>query len=126
MGISKLKAPGRTPKKVEGLSRPGRAPQAEPLENWKTIVSAAWALSNLRSGLVDVAPRLKGLLEALKGLKESVPAIERTSTVDTLEGEIQSGAAELKAFSETLLGVRGVLEDILQAVWRRRSALKTP
>jgi hypothetical protein len=126
MKISKPKAPRQVLERTEGVSHPGQASEAEALKTWKTIVSAAWSLSNLRSGLVDVAPRLKGLPEALNLLKESVPAIQRASTLDTLEGEVQSGAAELKAFSEDLMGVRGLLEEVLQAIWRRRSALKSP
>lgn len=125
MKISKPKAPRQVLDRVEGV-HPGQASEAEALKTWKTIVSAAWSLSNLRSGLVDVAPRLKGLPEALNALKASVPGIQRISTLDTLEGEVQGAAGELKALSEDLMGVRGLLEEILQAVWRRRIVLKSP
>ncbi len=121
---SEPRAERGVPKRVEEVSPADSALRGEALEGWKAVVEAAWSLSNLRSGLVDVTPRLKGIPEALNLLKEFVSSIQRTSTLDTVEGEIQGAAADLKTFSEDLLGVRGILEEALQAVWRRRSTLK--
>jgi hypothetical protein len=121
---SEPRAEKGVPKRVEGVSPADSALRDEVLEGWKAVVEAAWSLSNLRSGLVDVTPRLKGLPEALNLLKESVSSIQQTSTLDTVEEEIQRAADDLKTFSEDLLGVRGILEETLQAIWRRRGAIK--
>ncbi len=123
---SEPRAEKGVPKRVEEVSPADSALRDEALEGWKAVVEAAWSLSNLRSGLVDVTPRLKGPPEALNLLKESVESIQRTSTLDTVEEEIRRAAADLKTFSEDLLGVQGILEETLQAIWRRRGALKPP
>jgi hypothetical protein len=96
----------------------------EPVDHWKRIVQAVWALNYVCVSFKSIIPRVSSLPQSLDDLKALIPLLEKRATTNILERELKTMMDEFRQATELLDVEAGKIRDLLSLLEEHRARLK--